>query len=185
VSDGGETQRHVAFLRAINVGGRRVKMARLREIFGQFGVEGVQTYIASGNVVFESQASPAELELQISEHLEEVLGYDVITFVRTMPHVATIAETQAFLEAAEESRTKRYVTLLKEPLEQPQQRALQGLNSDVDTFLADGTELYWFRRMDAGESLTNMELEKTLGVDATRRTLNTIQKIAQKFGTGN
>ena len=41
-----------AFLRAINVGGRTIKMERLRREFEVFGFPGVETFIASGNVIF-------------------------------------------------------------------------------------------------------------------------------------
>lgn len=50
---------HVAFLRGINVGGHRVKMDRLRGLFGEMGSEGVSTFIASGNVHFNSEATDA------------------------------------------------------------------------------------------------------------------------------
>ena len=55
--------RYVAFLRAINVGGRVVKMDDLRRHFVSMGLSDVQTFIASGNVIFESPArSTARLE---------------------------------------------------------------------------------------------------------------------------
>ena len=47
--------RHIAFLRAINVGGHTVTMDRLRRLFGEMGFRGVETFIASGNVVFEAE----------------------------------------------------------------------------------------------------------------------------------
>ena len=57
--------RYIAFLRAINVGGHTVKMDRLREIFESLGFANVETFIASGNVVFETTAGDtAALETQ-------------------------------------------------------------------------------------------------------------------------
>ena len=47
--------RLVAFLRAINVGGHNVKMDRLRELFEALGLSNVETFIASGNVIFDSR----------------------------------------------------------------------------------------------------------------------------------
>ena len=49
--------RYIAFLRAINVGGRVVTMSRLRDVFVGLGFRGVDTFIASGNVVFESRVT--------------------------------------------------------------------------------------------------------------------------------
>ena len=62
--------RYVAFLRAINVGGRRVKMHHLRELFESLGFSNVETFIASGNVIFDSPAEDTrKLEQRIEDHL--------------------------------------------------------------------------------------------------------------------
>jgi uncharacterized protein (DUF1697 family) len=75
--------RSVAFLRAINVGGHTVKMADLRRSFEALGFGGVATHIASGNVIFETDAGdPAALEDRIEKALQTDLGYRVDTFVR-------------------------------------------------------------------------------------------------------
>ncbi len=74
-------ERYVAFLRAINVGGHTVKMDYLRQVFESFGLSGVETFIASGNVVFEAPTADARaLDEQIGQGLREALGYDVATF---------------------------------------------------------------------------------------------------------
>ncbi len=66
---------YVAFLRAINVGGHTVAMAALRKHFEDLGCSGVETVVASGNVVFASASrSAAALERRLSDHLEESLG---------------------------------------------------------------------------------------------------------------
>ncbi|MGH7483915.1 MAG: DUF1697 domain-containing protein, partial [Longimicrobiales bacterium] len=79
-----------AFLRAINVGGRTVRMAALRELFDALGLERVETFIASGNVVFdvEGQEDPSALERRIEERLRRELGYEVATFLRARPELA-------------------------------------------------------------------------------------------------
>ena len=84
--------RYVAFLRAINVGGRHlVKMDALRRLFEELGFTNVETFIASGNVVFESKSrSAASLEKAIEAHLQKSLGYEVKTFIRSESEVAEI-----------------------------------------------------------------------------------------------
>jgi uncharacterized protein (DUF1697 family) len=73
--------RYVAFLRAINVGGRTVTMERLRALFSDIGFSNVETFIASGNVIFDSKsAAPTTLEKDIERQLEASLGYSVATF---------------------------------------------------------------------------------------------------------
>ena len=77
--------RYITLLRAINVGrGRTVKMEVLRQLFGSFGFSKITTFIASGNVIFEtSTKSIKSLEKRIEKRLEEALGYEVAAFIRT------------------------------------------------------------------------------------------------------
>ncbi len=72
---------YVAFLRAINVGGHSIiKMTDLKQMFESFGLENVQTYIQSGNVIFESEETDtASLEKQIEEQVEKATGYKTRT----------------------------------------------------------------------------------------------------------
>ena len=87
--------RYVAFLRAVNVGGRVVKMDELRRHFADAGFTGVETFIASGNVIFDTTAKPGPaLEARIEGALKKALGYDVPTFVRSLADVVTAAERQ-------------------------------------------------------------------------------------------
>jgi uncharacterized protein (DUF1697 family) len=67
--------RYIAFLRAINVGGHNVKMDYLRELFESLGYVNVQTFIASGNVIFDSPTEDARtLEKEIEDHLSSTLA---------------------------------------------------------------------------------------------------------------
>jgi uncharacterized protein (DUF1697 family) len=92
--------RLVAFLRAINVGGHVVKMDDLRGHLKALGFTGVETFIASGNVIFSSRsaATPA-LERKIEAALHDALGYEVKTFLRTDAEVAAIARYRPFKES--------------------------------------------------------------------------------------
>ncbi len=82
--------RFVAFLRAINVGnGRTVRMDSLHQLFESLGFSGVETFIASGNVVFETRTKNTKtLERKIEKKLREALGYEVAAFVRTDKELA-------------------------------------------------------------------------------------------------
>ena len=86
------SQRLIAFLRAINVGGHTVTMARLREEFEGLGFTDVETFIASGNVIFTSRSNDfARLEKKIEARLRAAFGFEVATFVRTNAEVAAVA----------------------------------------------------------------------------------------------
>jgi uncharacterized protein (DUF1697 family) len=84
-------ERYVALLRAINVGGHVVKMDRLRTVFEALRFGRVETFIASGNVLFDSgESDTAALEQMIETRLEKELGYEVTTFLRRPAELSTI-----------------------------------------------------------------------------------------------
>src|SRR5688572_10594132 len=92
--------KYVAFLRAINVGGHTVKMDALRRLFEALGFVNVETFIASGNVIFDSPSKDTKaLEKKIESYLRETLGYEVATFIRTIAEVAAIADYKPFIDA--------------------------------------------------------------------------------------
>ena len=170
----------VAFLRAINVGGNTVvKMDVLREQFEALGFKNVQTYIQSGNVIFETDGKDASvLEEQIERQLEKGLGKSIQLFVRTMREVEAIAKKPPFHPKENETL---HIVLLKS---KPDQKAEQGLMSfinEADDFLVKGCEAYNLRRDKDKSIFSNNFIEKTLKVPSTTRNLTTIQKIADKF----
>src|SRR5262245_61029712 len=117
--------RHIAFLRAINVGGHTVKMATLCELFEELGFTDVSTFIASGNVIFNAPGkNTAALEKKIETHLEKALGYEVKTFVRNLPELAALAAHKAFPEARVKTAGAFCVGFLAEPLSPAALKAL-------------------------------------------------------------
>ncbi len=107
--------RYVAFLRAVNVGGRVVKMDWLRSVFEDLGFSNVETFIASGNVVFETRSgAAAALEEKIEKRLGVELGYQVPVFLRTTAEVAEIAARRPFDEEAMREAKAFVVGLLKD-----------------------------------------------------------------------
>src|SRR4051794_680361 len=107
--------RYIAFLRAINVGGRVVKMDRLRAAFEVMGFANVSSFIASGNIVFDAaDEDPVALERQIEDRLRQTLGYEVATFLRTASELAAIAAHRPFPDREHQSDGHSlYVMLLR------------------------------------------------------------------------
>lgn len=176
--------RHVAFLRAINVGGHTVKMERLRSLFETLGFGSVETFIASGNVLFDSPEPDAGgLESRIEEHLQRSLGYPVAAFVRTMEAVREIARYCPFAAHDLAGDTLQYVAFTRpEPGAEAQAR-LAALVNPVDVLQVHGCEVHWLRRRHLGESaITGSLLEKALRAPATVRNLNTVESIARMGG---
>ncbi|MGH9174327.1 MAG: DUF1697 domain-containing protein [Vicinamibacterales bacterium] len=176
--------RYIAFLRAINVGGRTVKMDELRRLFEELGLANVATVIASGNVVFEASATdPSELEQRIVDHLERWLGYRVDTFVRTASELAEIAAYRPFPAAElEADGATLFITFLAAPLDAARQQAIVALGTGTDSFHVHGRELYWLRRGRLSDStISGATLEKVGKTVATARNANTIHRIVAKY----
>lgn len=170
--------RFVAFLRAVNVGGHNVKMDALKTIFESAGLENVATFIASGNVIFDSPKRAATLENLLEETLETNLGYRVATFVRSVAELQEIAQRQPF--ARRDGKT--YIGFLKKRPDAATTTALLSLRTEVDDLEVVGRELYWLNRGAFAESkLSGGLLEKTLKGETTLRNTNTVEKIAAKY----
>jgi uncharacterized protein (DUF1697 family) len=177
--------RRVAFLRAVNVGGHTIRMADLRASFEKTGFEAVETFIASGNVLFDSvETDDEKLERVIERALEAEYGYPIETFVRSMSELATLAERDPFdrEDPAHDGRSVYVAFLGRRPTPEAVKR-LVALATDDDTFAVVGREAYWLRRGGIGTSRFSAGfLEKTLGMPATLRGLPTITKLLAKHG---
>lgn len=176
--------KYVAFLRAINVGGHLVKMDYLRSLFENFGFPNAETFIASGNVIFDSKAKDIKtLESKIEKNLEKELGYKVATFIRTTSEVAEVAAHKAF--TSKDLNTDGnivYIGFVKSEPEQQAKQKLLALSDPVNDFHFRERELYWLRRTKVGESQYAGQLfEKTLGQQVTFRNVTTVRKIAAKY----
>ena len=176
--------RLIAFLRAINVGGHTVTMERLRKEFAALGLKDVETFIASGNVIFTSRSTDlAALEKKIEARLRASLGYEVATFVRTDAEVAAVAGYQPFAAAQIEDGATVYVGFVERPLDAAATRAVMTFKTEVDDFRVKGREVYWLRKARQSDSpFKYASLEKKLKIRATFRGINTVARLAAKHG---
>ena len=174
--------RYVAFLRAINVGGHTVTMAELRKQFDAMGFADVETFIASGNVLFSASSRDSlALARRIERQLHAALGYEVHTFVRTDAEIAAVATHAPFTAARRQAAGALCVAFLAEPLGAAAKKALAALKTEIDDFEVDGREVYWLCKTRQSDStFSNAVFEKRLGIRATFRGLNTVVKLAAK-----
>ena len=176
--------RSSAFLRAINVGGHNVKMAQLRALFEQLEFSNVETFIASGNVIFDSRATNVQqIEQQIERHLQAALGYAVATFMRSVTELAAVANYQPFTpsELAEEG-SSLYITFLQAPPDSAAVQKLLTFRTEVDDFHIHEREVYWLCRIRMSDSTFSGALfEKAIGMPATMRNVTTVRKLAAKY----
>lgn len=174
--------RYVAFLRAVNVGGRIVKMEELRRIFERAGHADVETFIASGNVVFSTRSTAtATVERALEGTLREALGYEVPVFVRSAAEVAAAAAHRAFSEADVAKAGAYLVAFTRAPLDAAGKKGLASLESSIDRFVARGREIYWLSTPKQSESkLTLVKFERAIGQPATMRSMTSAGKLAAK-----
>ena len=176
--------RLIAFLRAINVGGHTVTMSHLRRLFDALGFARVETFIASGNVIFETVAPDATaLERQIEAHLRASLGYAVATFIRSTPELAAVAAYEPFpgTELAT-AGPALHIAFLAAPPPDEAQRRLLAFQTPTDRFHVHGREVYWLRQGRLSDStFSGAILEKALGMPATMRNATTVRKLAAKY----
>jgi uncharacterized protein (DUF1697 family) len=176
--------KYVAFLRAINLGGHTVKMDDLRCLFEEMGFSNVETFIASGNVLFEAASTnPRELELKIEASLHNSLGYNVATFIRTADELAEIARYDPFRAAGTEAGgSTLYIVFAAGPPGEQAMQKLLALASDANQLHTIGSEIYWLCRTSFSDSGFSLALlEKALGLPATIRNATTVKKIAKKY----
>lgn len=172
--------KYVAFLRAINVGGNTIiKMADLKQIFESLGLENVQTYIQSGNVIFESaEEDTAFLETLIESQVEKATGFKTRLFVRTIREVQSIANKSPFTAKADETV---HVAFLKEKPGKKHQAVLLTFKSDADDFAVKGREVHNLRYDRDKSIFSNNFIEKILKIPSTTRNMTVIKKIAEKY----
>ena len=175
--------RFIAFLRAINVGGHTVKMNKLRQLFESLAFSNVETFIASGNVVFETVSNDVKaLERRIENVLREALGYEVATFIRTDAELRDIANYKPFRQPEIDGAVALNVAFLADGLDAKSKQKLMALRTDINDFRVRGREIYWLCRKKQSESIfSNAVLEKALGRRSTMRGANTVKKLAAKY----
>lgn len=176
--------KYVAFLRAINVGGHIVKMDQLRQLFEALGFSNVETFIASGNVIFDSTSKSTKiLERKIESLLQETLGYAVATFVRSTSELVNIAEYKPFDDSdLNADGNALYIAFTADEPSTESKRKIMTFATEVDDFQVYGREVYWLSRKKISESkVTGAQLERTLGMPATLRNANTVKRLAAKY----
>ncbi len=175
--------KYIAFLRAINVGGHNVKMDILRQLFESLGFSNVETFIASGNVIFESSAkNTVTLEKKIESKLLEALGYEVATFIRTTSELVDIAKYKPFKQGDLDAATALNIAFIAESLDNQSTKKLMACKSDIDDFHVHGREVYWLcLKKQSDSKFSNAVLEKATGRRSTLRGVSTVQKIAEKY----
>lgn len=176
-----ETGRFVALLRGINVGGRAlVPMAELRALAESFGWEGVQTYIQSGNLIFEAAGAAGSHERRLEAGLEQRFGKAFPVIVRSDAAWAKLASSNPFAEAAEKEPNRLMLLVSKKPPAKDAVSAIQARARDGEQVAAAAGALWIHYPAGSGTSKLSPSLvDRLIGSPATSRNYRTVQKLAE------
>jgi uncharacterized protein (DUF1697 family) len=173
---------YVAFLRAINVGGRAVvKMTDIQAAFTTAGCANVTTFIASGNVLFDAETVDDVLRARIGRTVGRLLGAEPVIVYRTMRELQRLVTAAPFADLVDDATLKLYVAFVAEktkleprfPMQLPKE-ALEAIG------LKNGDVLIVSRRKPNGMyGFPNNWIEKELAVVATARNWSTVRKIVE------
>lgn len=174
---------HVAFLRGMNLGRRRLSNVELAAAVEKLGLADVAPYQASGNVLFTSTEDDDVLATLFEGGLEAGLGYPVATFVRRTDEVRAVAALRPFAEAAEAASTgKPQVCFLRAAPDGQAVEAVAALSTDDDRLAVEGREVHWLPSGGVSDSqLDWAAVERHVGAGTTR-TRGTVERIARKLG---
>jgi uncharacterized protein (DUF1697 family) len=177
--------RYVAFLRGMNLGGRRIKNEELTSHFEALGCEEVGTFRASGNVIFVKDELPAKLTSRLESGLAEALGYEVPVFLRSAKELLAIAAYRPFeTKLVEASEGKQQIALLVKKPSAAAKKKVLAVSTEADLLALEGRELYWLPEGGMSNSELDLKAIATALGPTTIRTKGTIDQIAAKYFSG-
>ena len=173
---------YIALLRGINVAGQKIiKMTELAGCFESMRFENVRTYIQSGNVIFESKVTDTnKLSRQIEKILREILGYNILVFLRTNKDLNKIRKFNPFENITGHAESRMFVTFLLGEINPQPKTPLFSIKKDVEIISARGRELYILsHKINGRPGFPNNFVEKEFKVSATSRNWRTLKTLAE------
>ena len=169
----------IALLRGVNVGGAtRVPMAELKALCGRIGLEKAETYIQSGNVVFESDTAPDALEARLEDALRTAFGFAPAVMVRSADQWSAYAAGCPFPEAAEKEANLVLLGLCKRPPRPEAAGELEARGANGERVAIAGDALWFHYAGGVGPSkLSPSLIDRLAGAPVTARNWRTVLKL--------
>jgi uncharacterized protein (DUF1697 family) len=172
---------YISLLRGINVSGQRmIKMEALKQMYSELNFENIQTYIQSGNVIFQNRNSKTRgLEKLITEKILSTFGFEVPVLVKELSEIRDVLRNNPFVKERKKDINRLYVTFLSEEPSKENIDKIQGRKYASDEFVIRDKIIYLFCPDGYGKTkLSNTFFENNLKVAATTRNWKTINKLA-------
>ncbi len=173
--------KHVAFLRAINVGGHnKIRMAELRSMAERIGLEDVGTYIQSGNLWFGADRSTGDAAVVLRDAILSTFGHEVDVIVRSAEQLRAVVDRAPW---GESTRERTYLMLLANPPAEARAAELHDTDFGDESVVVDGAHA-WLHCANgrAQTRLDNKYLERALDTPGTTRNWRTLQKVLDAIG---
>jgi uncharacterized protein (DUF1697 family) len=170
----------ISLLRGINVSGSKtVKMNALRTAFEDCGFKNVQTYIQSGNIIFQhKETNTQELEKKIARKIKSQFGFDVPVLVKTIGELTTAIKKNPFGKDPLKDACFFHVTFLSSLPEKENSKKFTALIFPPEEFILTGNTIYLYMPKGYGNAkLTNNFIEGKLKVSATTRNWKTVLEL--------
>lgn len=174
---------YIALLRAVNVGGAgKLPMASLRKLLEDLGYRRVETYIQSGNAVFDAAGPAAKVGADVAAELEELMHAPVVVVLRTHEELGRIIARNPFAAEAAADPARVHVGFLAGPAAAGAETGLERIVTQYparrDRYKLVGETLYLHLPDGAADTkFTGKALDRALGVPATARNWNTVVKL--------
>lgn len=172
------SERYIAFLRGINVGGHNVKMERIRDLFTEVGLTNVRSYIASGNLFFDTPSEDrTALAKTIEEHLKTALGYEVPIFLRTIAELEAILEQDPFKDIPLTEVLRFCVVFTDTPLNEKVGLPITSSKNDMELIAVNRYEAFVVWHILNGRPPSGVFPKELLPARNTSRFFHTLHKI--------
>jgi len=176
---------YIALFRGINVGGHnRLLMNDLRSLLGDLGYQNVDTYIQTGNVVFQTEKNNIrEISKDIRAEVKNNHGFEPDVLLLTLEEIKDVIESNPFPEAKSDPKSLHLNFLISTP-ENPDLESLENFKKESERFKLTDKIFYLHAPDGIGRSKLAGKTEKLLGVSMTGRNWRTVQRILQMAEAG-
>ncbi len=173
----------VAFLRAVNVSPRWVKMEALRKLLSDNDFRDVETHIQSGNVLLStSLRSAAKVRDRLRELLSTEFGFDIPVVVRTQKQLVTLVDDVAQLSSPLSEKARVYVALADGTVSSQGKEVLESWDRPGERATVLGHDVVlWLEVPAHAAKLTNARIEKAVGTAVTTRDIKVLRALVEKW----
>ena len=171
---------YIALLRGINVGGQKaIKMTDLKAHFVKWGYSAVETYIQSGNVIFNAiEANKQEIASTIYQNLLDTYGFEVQVIVKRPSDLISTVKHNPFIHEQEKDINRMYFTFLSHVPDRESSGKLAEYDYSPEEYVLHEDVIYFYSPAGYGKArMNNNFFEKKLKAVATTRNLKTINKL--------